>query len=87
MAKIIGIQKQEGVYEGHPYCNYSFTCYEAYSDKIPNSYGGYVRVHKGKCDVLDQWLKANNLDIQKLLGQNASFMFDDRGKVVSVTLG
>lgn len=87
MAKIIGIQKQEGVYEGHPYCNYSFTCYEQYSDKIPNSYGGYAKVFKGKCEVLDQWFAQHNIDVKSLLGQTASFMFDDRGKVVSVTVG
>ena len=87
MAKIVGIQKQEGVYEGHPYCNYSFTCQENYSDKIPNAYGAYAKVYKGKCEVLDQVLRDLKIDVKSLLGQNVTFLFDERGKVIDINVG
>lgn len=87
MSKIVGIQKQEGVFEGHPYCNYSFTCLEAYSNNILNAYGNYAKVYKGKVDVLDKWLIENKIDLKSLIGQNVKFLFDDKSKIIQVIVG
>ena len=86
MAKIIGVQKSVGDFNGHPYSNYRITCSEEYAETAKDCYGSTAKVYTGKTELLDKWMANNNLDPKSLIGLNVEMYFDPNGKISLIQL-
>ena len=81
MSKIVGIQKSEGEYEGHPYSNYRIFTLEDFSQNAEGCFGNYVKQYTAKKELLDRWMSEKKITPSQLIGMNCKMYFDDHGKV------
>ena len=86
MSQIIGIQKSEGEFEGHPYSNYRIFTKEDFNPNAEGCIGNYVKTFTAKRELLDKWLAENKLSLSSLIGVKCKMYFDEHGKVSYIQL-
>lgn len=82
MAKIIGFKTSKGNYQGYDYSNIVF--YRTYEND--NVDGLACEIIKVKEEVVNKFLKAHNLTLNLLLGENIQPVYDRNGRIIDLQL-
>ena len=79
-AIVLGIEKSEGTYEGHPYSNYiMYTQHD-----ITNGVGFKTDRNKVKSKIVSDYVTTRGINISQLKGKEVNINYDRYGNVESL---